>query len=57
VGASGKEVLNVRLKANAGWNGWISARAIPGIRRAVVVLVALGVIAVLLPWGARGLGQ
>jgi uncharacterized SAM-binding protein YcdF (DUF218 family) len=53
----GEEVLNVRLKANAGWKGWISARAIPGIRRAAIVLAVLGVSAVLLPWGARGLGQ
>ncbi len=57
MGASGEEGLNVRLKGNAGWNGWIWARATPGIRRAVVVLVVLGAIAMLLPWGARGLGQ
>ncbi len=57
MGASGEEVLNVGLTGNAGRNGWSSARVKPGLRRAVAVLVVLGVIAVLLPWGARGLGQ
>jgi uncharacterized SAM-binding protein YcdF (DUF218 family) len=49
--------LNLRLTASARWNGRISVRATRGIRRAVVVLVVLGVIAALLPLGARSLGQ
>jgi uncharacterized SAM-binding protein YcdF (DUF218 family) len=51
------QALNVRLKPGAWLNGRISARATPGIRSAVVVLAVLGVIAVLLPWGASGLGK
>jgi uncharacterized SAM-binding protein YcdF (DUF218 family) len=35
----------------------MSARATPRIRRAVFMLVALGVIAMLLPWGASRLGH
>jgi uncharacterized SAM-binding protein YcdF (DUF218 family) len=57
VGTSGEDVLNDQQKARAGWNRWISARASRGIRRAAVVLAVLGVLVVLLPWGARGLGQ
>jgi hypothetical protein len=44
VGASGGKVLNVWLKAEAWSNGRISARATPGIRRAVFLLVVLGVV-------------
>lgn len=36
---------------------WISAGATRGIRRVVILLVVLGVIVVLLPWGASGLGH
>ena len=57
MGASGGKVLNVRLKAEGWSKGRISARAIPRIRRAVFLLVVLGAIAVLLPWGASGLGH
>jgi uncharacterized SAM-binding protein YcdF (DUF218 family) len=49
--------LNVRLKAEAMSNGWISARTTRGILRAVLLLVVLGAIAVLIPWGASGLGH
>ena len=49
MGAPGGQVLNLRLKEEA--------RATPWIRRALVLLVILALLAVLLPWGASGVGH
>lgn len=57
MGASGGQVLNVRLKEEAWSRGRVSARATPWIRRTLFLLVVLAGVAVLLPWGAGGLGH
>ena len=57
MGASGGQVLNVRLKEDAWAHGRVSARATPWMRRALVLLVVLAGVAVLLPWGASGVGR
>ena len=57
MGASGGQVLNVRLKEEAWSGGRVSARATPWVRRALLLLVVLAGVAVLLPWGASGVGR